>query len=103
MRLGNDFTGNRRQQTGVSKVNDDDGLKNDYDRIADDLEDAILECLESLRESPFEGDSTLVSYREFLAALRKLKHLHGWVEGLADTHRRRTIQENKPVSTGGEE
>lgn len=67
-------------------MNGNGEFKTDYDRIADELEDACLSLLGAIR-TPAIGDCTPVNDKQFLEGLRQLKHLHEWVEGLADTHR----------------
>ena len=77
-------------------VNEDTEFKNDYDRIADELESISLDILASLRETAL-GDCTPVNDKQFLGSLRQLKALHGWVEGLADTHRKAQARKAEPA------
>lgn len=62
----------------------------DYDGIADRLEDVMETLLSALRDTPNElqgGDCRVINTDLFVDSLAELKHLHGWVEGLADSHR----------------
>lgn len=62
----------------------------DYDRIADRLEDVMETLLTALRDTPNElqgGGCRLINTDLFVDSLAELKHLHSWVEKLADSHR----------------
>lgn len=77
---------------------------NDYDRIADRLEDVIYGIINAMRETPAEleeSDCQAVSSKEILDVIRKAGDLHKWVEGLADSHRKFQVPVDVTASSEG--
>ena len=62
--------------------------KNDYDRIAEDINRALAVFIGSSHE-PFSGsgDSISITKDGFITGVIRLQWLQNWVEGLAESHR----------------
>lgn len=67
-----------------------DNVQNDYDRIADAIDKAVVAFTGNAHESLTDGsDSITLTKDGFISGVIRFQRLRNWVEGLAETHRER--------------
>lgn len=64
-----------------------DGYENDYDRIANMIDEALSAFTGNAHEYPV-GDSITMTQTGFIAGVIRCQRLRDYVEGLAEVHRK---------------